>query len=332
MSLIVQTLNKLKSKGRYKPVPPGLRQQEAKTQKNRRLIVYTGIIVILSAILSIILVNSHKMLYRDTENLLALKEVKEQKKEKIEIKSSNPSANVSGNKFSESETPADVKRNVEKKNHTPAPQKVKKTVAEKKTVAVKRDKPEKNNINPTESDYAYNSYINMANRFLENGNYLKSLEYYEKAYQLKPTQKILKNIILLKITTGRKDGISAYINKLSNDRYIADVILGLINTGNTGMASELLDIFLSREPSPFLLYAKGVLLEKEGKFQHALVYYKKAYQMKPDDPYIGYAYGRILEINRQYKNAVNIYRAVIKLEHIDDRLRDVIQERIRILR
>ncbi|WP_457624366.1 tetratricopeptide repeat protein [Persephonella sp.] len=329
MSLIIQTLNRLKGRGKNKPVPPGLKGEVRKEEGGKRFFIYAGVIIILAGALSILLINRDKLLYGDRDNILSrVENTLKIARNTASTSDGRPVKNIekeNPKKTSESINPIAPEEKYTVKKEPVPPE-------TKKTVAAKKNRQEKKAENKNRKNiYLYNSYISLANSYLEKGDYRESLLYYKKAYSLEKNQKVLKNIIVLQILTGNFEDLYRYIPQLKEESYIADIAISLIDSGHLNRAEEFLSRFIGMS-SPYILYAWGILLEKQGKYQQALVYYRKAYQLNPYDQYIAYAYGRILEINGFYKKAVNIYTGMLNLEGLDKRIKEILQERIKILR
>jgi len=326
MSLIIETLGRLKGKGRDKPIPPGLKRKNAKGTGKKRFFVYFGVIVILAGILSLLIINKDKLLYGEKGNILSSTN-SSQTKEKQSLKiAQNP---VSKNSTIEKKPPIEMKSEQEVLHSLPP---VEDKIEKKEVGEIKNTRGHGfENRQKQDRLYLYNSYLNIANNYLDKGLYTQSLEYYKKAYNLKKNQKVLKNIILLQILIGNTGDLNRYISQLDKKSYIADIAIILIKSGQLKKAEKYLS-GLTGEPSPYLLYAYGILREKQGKYQQAQAYYKKAYQLNPYDQYITYAYARILEINGFSKKAADVYIRLLSLENVDTKIKRIATKRLKMLR
>ncbi|NPA58426.1 MAG: hypothetical protein GXN94_03925 [Aquificae bacterium] len=329
MSLIVQTLNRLKGSSKRKPVPPGLGSRKPERNGEQKLIIYGGIIILLVAFLSILLLNREKLLYPDRTNLLVEREaqpvVKAEKKEVAQPKTVETEEKPVLQRTEAEEKPQPVK--TVSREEKPAPK-----IQAVERPAVKKTRPENKKTENKSTEHLYTAYLHQGNTYLKSKEYGKSLYYYKKALAIKKDSNLLKNIILLKIITGDREGIEREIALLNDKNALAEVVLGLIGMGKVEEAERLAEKYLSGVDSPYVLYVKGILLEKKGLYREALPFYRQAYSLKPEDPYLGYAYGRILEIMGMEEKALAVYRQVISLEGAGEELKRIVEERIQVLR
>ncbi|SNZ02876.1 hypothetical protein SAMN06265182_0233 [Persephonella hydrogeniphila] len=323
MSLLMDTLKKMKREKKGKPVPPGLKT----TEDNRKIrYIILGFITVLLS-LSVILLYIFQDVFLYQENNLLTTSISRPNTEFTVQQKDNPTSTD--------------KIPVEKKEKEKVVQEKKITnraKIEKDLSPVKEHKEtsedkikEKSENKKVDNSYLYSTYLSLANRYLEKEQYKKSLEYYKKAFNVMPSENLLKNIIILQIYTGEEDKAIKNLNKIQDDKILSDILLSLLEKGNIEVVRSFLEKNIKNRKSGDLYYVAGILQEKEGKLKDAFYYYKKAFNLKPSDPYIGYAYARLSEILGKHSLAVRIYRYLIQLPYTDNRLREIISERIRVL-
>ncbi|WP_457643370.1 tetratricopeptide repeat protein [Persephonella sp.] len=320
MSLILETLSRLKKTGSKKSVPPGLKPKK-EDKNSRRMIILASTAVMLSAVFAFLTVYNNRLLYEENNIITPLKTEKTSPPDNLYVKNAEPEISLQKEKKT-----VQIQEIKPKKNDIPADKAKTKTKREPVQTEPEKNKQQDDRI------YLYTTYLSKANSYLDKGQLKKSLLFYEKAYSINPKEKLLKNIIVLKIMTGQVKNINRYIRKIKNDSYLADIILGIINAGHLSEAEKILKTALKSGKSPYMLYVYGILLEKKGLYKKAESVYKEAYSLEPEDPYIAYAYGRILEINGKYRNAVNVYKSILKMNSTDEKIGMVVRERLKILR
>ncbi|WP_297454176.1 tetratricopeptide repeat protein [Persephonella sp.] len=335
MSLILDTLNKMKEGGNKKPVPPSISKKKKKNNNNKkRYIILAGLIIFLSAIMTFLVIFQDRFIYENKSEFFQVSENKNIKASKSLATQNKPVNNpeiLEGKQKTEPNYEEIIKN----------PDEISKKTGTSKTNSKSQENPEKlkaKKIPKNESlnkkpnkNFLFSAYIAQANQYIDQKNYEKALIYLEKAYKLSPSEKILKNIILLKLQTGKTSDIQNYLNKIKNKEFLSEILMELIDTGNTQIVHDYLTKNLKNDKTGYLYYVAGYLYEKEGKYKEALKYYKVAYKLNKEDPYIAYAYARILELNREYAKALKIYKSINLSKITDNNLREVVAERIRLL-
>ena len=319
MSLLIDALNKIKGGKKGKPVPPGLKKN--RKNNNKSLLLLALFTAVLSAAAAALFIFQDRLLQEDG-NILS--EIKTQKlPEKIPETPVKP----------EEET-VKTEKNMKDETLSKSHQKTIKTSEEKQLE--KKPEPEIKQTQPKKkeekkpSSYLYSTYISLGNKYLERKDYQKSLYYYKKAYKINPSQKLLKNIIILQIYTGKKDTALTQLRKIKNPQHISQILTFLIQNGEIDFVRDFLDKE-KEDSSGYLSYTRGILEEKSGNTEKAFIYYRKAFEKNPYDPYIAYAYARILEIKGLPEKAVQVYKHINKISFSDNNLRKIIQERIKLL-
>ncbi len=316
MSLLIDTLSKIKGGKKGKPVPPNLKKSRKKDKKH--LVLLFSFIVVLSSAAIFLYILQDRLL-QEENNILY--EIKTQKKEIPEQKPKNI-AKVKKekiNKPQKSEFPVKILKTPEKKQ-----------VEQKSEPEIKNAQPKKSKEPKKSSSYLYSTYISLGNKYLEKQDYIKSLSYYLKAYQINPSERLLKNIIVLQIYTGEKNNALSNLKKIKNPQAISQILIFLIENGEINLVRGFLSNKLE-DKSGYLSYTKGVLEEKSGEIEKAHEYYKKAFKLNPYDPYIAYAYARILEIKGLTKKAFQVYRYINRMSISDNNLRKIVEDRIKLL-
>ncbi|WP_029522177.1 tetratricopeptide repeat protein [Persephonella sp. KM09-Lau-8] len=332
MSLILDTLNKMKEGGNKKPVPPSISKKKKKNNNNKkRYIILASLIIFLSTVMTFLVVFQDRFIYENKSEFFQIVENKANKNvqvskpivenpEILEREQKNePNYEKTIKNPDESSEKTETLKIKSKPQENPEKLKTKKIA--------KNERPNKK----ADKNFLFSTYISQANQYIDQKNYEKALIYLEKAYRLSPSEKILKNIILLKLETGRASDIQNYLNRIKNKEFLSEILIGLIDTGNTQIVHDYLTKNLKNDTSGYLYYVAGYLYEKEGKYKEALKYYKTAYKLNRKDPYIAYAYARILELNGEYTKALNVYKSINLSKITDNNLREVVAERIRLL-
>lgn len=321
MSLLMDTLKKMKRGKKSKPVPPNLKS--TKKDSKIRYIVLGSVAFLLSASLVLLYVFQDIFLYQG-DNLLVKQESVKKGNVQAEKKAVIPEKikNVSEEK---------IKHETKTEENNPPVEKHKKTFEEQKTQP--EQPPPKTEKKPSkeQNPYLYSTYISLANQYLDKHQYEKSLEYYIRAYSIQPSENLLKNIIILQIYTGKEEDAVKNLNKIRNEKFLSDILLSLIEKGKTDIVKDFLEKNIKDRNSADLHYVAGILQEKSGNTAKALFHYKKAFELNPSDPYIAYAYARILEISGKPSTAVNIYRHITELPETDNELKEIAVRRIKAL-
>ena len=319
MSLLIDALSKIKGGKKRKPVPPGLKKN--RKNNNKSLLLLALFTVILSAIAVALFIFQDRLLQEDG-NILS--EIKTQK-----LPEATPK-----NPVKPEEKTVKMEKNTKEEIYEKSHQK---TISTSKVKQLEQEpKPE---INQTQSkkeeekkpsSYMFSTYISLGNKYLEKKDYQKSLYYYKKAYQINPSQKLLKNIIILQIYTGRKETALAQLRKIKNPQHISQILTFLIQNGEVDFVRDFLDKE-KKDSSGYISYTRGILEEKLGNTEKAFIYYKKAFEENPYDPYIAYAYARILEIKDLPDKALQVYKHINKISFSDNNLRKIVKDRIKLL-
>ena len=140
----------------------------------------------------------------------------------------------------------------------------------------------------------------------------------------------MKNIIILQIYTGDKKNALLNLRKISDPRHLSQILIFLIERGEIKLVANFLKS-RSEDKSGYISYTKGILEEKLGNTEKALLYYKKAFDQNPYDPYIAYAYARMLEIKGLNEKALQVYRYINSISFSDNNLRKIVNDRIKLL-
>ncbi|WP_457641190.1 tetratricopeptide repeat protein [Persephonella sp.] len=333
MSLIVDMLKKLKTKRGNHPVPPNLKVEK---RNNKKLIILSTVVIVL-VIFGIggyyYLENmpQSNLLYSQ-ENLREQPEpdirhpVAQQKERKQEETIEDKKEDIVG----ELDIIPPVSVKTEKKELPPLDKvlaKIENTEDEKES----KDQPDTTDTMETQTPTKFSAYLSLAEKYLDEGNLEKSLEYYKKAYSINPSEDILNNILVLLVDTGNIKNINKYLQKTKNTEIISSVIIRLIDSERFYLAKDLIDKYIGSDPRGVISYTYGYYLETTGNISEAAFYYEKAYSRNPSDPYFAYSYGRILEIKGNYKKAYKIYKKILNLNCNDESLLDIVKSRLYLL-
>jgi len=317
MSLLIDTLSKIKGGKKGKPVPPNLKKDRKKDKK--KVIILFLSIVLLSVATASLYVYQDKLLQED-KNILS--EVKATNQEKPEKKPETPEKKSSSENIQQqiTETIAEPKQKITEKT-------------EKKQIKQEEHKPKpKKEEKPRKSPlYLYSTYISLGNKYLEKKDYIKSLSYYTKAYQINPSEKLLKNIIALQIYTGDKNSAINNLKKIKNPKNLSQILIFLIEKGEIDFVKDFIKKISVEDKTGYIYYTMGILEEKSGNIEKAYTNYKKAFLKNPDDPYIAYGYARILEIKGFTDKAYQVYLHINKNSNPDNNLKKIVNERIKLL-
>ena len=322
MSLLIDTLNKMKGGKKGKPVPPNLKKNKKKDSKT--VLILLTFIFVLSALTIFLYVYQEKLLQEEQNILSEIKKENQKLTEQIpEVAvKSKEDKNEINNHQNEKILAKPQQKDIQK------PEKIQETkISERK---MKRSEQEITKKSKNSSSYMYSTYISLGNQYLEKLNYTKSLFYYKKAYSINPSEKLMKNILILQIYTGEKKKALTNLKKIRDARYLSQILIFLIENGEINLVKKFLKN-KTEDRTGYLSYTKGILEEKSGNIEKAYIYYKKAFEKNPYDPYIAYAYARILEMKDLPEKAVQVYKQINKIPFSDNNLKKIVQERIKLL-
>ncbi|WP_457644355.1 tetratricopeptide repeat protein [Persephonella sp.] len=343
MSLMIQMLRKIKSKKGAKPVPPGL---EVKNSLNKRVLFLSliTIILILTGIgvfyylTSIpqqnILVNENIVL---RERSKPIQPPQTEKEENLDIQSNVPINDpIPERETSEKEELPpleavlnEIQENVEDLDANEP--EIDKDVY-KNTALISRSSAEISLREPRENRSAQiSAYITLAEKYLEEGNLSKAYTYYKKLYDLKRSEEILHNILILAVETGNIQELRKYLPEIKSEETISSIVIKLVDNEKYSLAKEVLNSYADQDKKGLIDYAKGYFYENTGNTSEAIFYYERAYSKNPSDPYIAYAYARMLEIKGAQNKAYKVYRKILNLSCENEFLLNVVRERINLL-
>ncbi len=314
MSLIIESLKKLRKPSKNKPLPPNLKPEE-KSIAAKRLLIFASVIILLSGILVVIKLFENRLLLPQQNRYVQIKTEKEENIQKTAVLHSPEK--VATKTLSETKS----SQNKEEKIPSFAPQ------IEKLQSEEKNQNHSKETGDRAQKKNRYVLYLTLANKYMKKQNYHKSLEFYQKAYSIKPEEKILTNIIILKMQLGL-EGAEKEIENIKNIRNLYKIAIFAVNSGKDGLIKNILQK-RSSDSSGTVNYLLGVIYEKEGKLKEAEKAYEKAFKQNPSNPYISYAYGRILEINEKLFLSQKIYEHTLKIiNNKNTKLRKIVIQRL----
>ncbi len=320
MSLILDTLNKMKEGKKKKPIPPSLSKRNKANNTKKKYILLFSIMILLSTVMTFLIILGDKFVYENSK-ITKIIPTNDTDKKEPSVTSYNKPENTSkeDNTFSKN-----------------LPKKIPELQTSSKVQINQNPQPNKNIQNvksykEKDKNFLYSSYLSLANKYIEEQNFKKALIFLKKAYKLYPSQKVLKNIVAIEISLGHISDLPVFIKKIKNPEFLSEILIELIEKGETSFVHDYLTKNLQNDKSGYLNYVAGYLYEKEGDYKKAEVYYQKAYELNRKDFYLGYAYARILEINGNYSKALKIYKEIKKLHITDNKLREVVAERIKLI-
>ena len=192
-------------------------------------------------------------------------------------------------------------------------------VKEKKIVKETSEKTVASNfeiITPEKREKIFNKYLLMADKFYLDGKNEKAIEYYEKALYLKNDTSVLNVLLNLYIQEGKVNQVVKTLTEsklvFQNEDVISGLIIEMIDKGYFKEANQILSKLLNEDKNGYFLYAKGYLEEKRNNIKDALYFYEKAFEKNKVDPFISYAYGKLEEKNKNYQKALQIYKNIIE--------------------
>jgi len=184
----------------------------------------------------------------------------------------------------------------------------------KQTIKTVTTKEEIQVIKKKINRFNYTKILNQAHNYKVNMNFFKSIEFYEKAYNLiKNNNSANNNLFYLYGKTNNWQKAKIRLLEFENK----DVFLYSYSRG----ALEINNIKLESDIKPYLMYDNsgytklilGYHFEMNNNLKKASYYYKKAY--KKNNIYLSFAYARFNEIIKNYKKAKFIYKYIY--ENID---------------
>jgi tetratricopeptide (TPR) repeat protein len=338
MSLIINTLNKVKKGNEKKYIPPHLVIEKEKTFfKKFRFYFLLSLFFISVGISFYFLFSAQAKIKKSTNSVLIEKSLKEESKEQpIDLEEyglvlEEPKI-IKEDKIKEKQK---VKKIVKKQSEIKQP--IVRNV-EKKQNPIAEKKPEKSFasnfeiITPEKREKIFNKYLLIADKYYLDGKNEKAIEYYEKALYLKNDPSVLNILLNLYIQEGKiKQVVKTLTNsKLSiqNEDATSALIIEMIDKGYKKEANQILSKIVVQDKNGYLLYSKGYLEEKEGNIKNALYFYQKAYKKNKIDPFISYSYGRLEERNKNYQKALQIYKNIIE-KNPEHRLSKKLKEKLK---
>ncbi len=193
---------------------------------------------------------------------------------------------------------------------------------EKKEVGVNIRQPT-NNTHKIEN---INKLILLADYYLDKGELLEAQKLYEKAFKLKKDNYVLEKLAFIYIQTGQIEKLNKLSEFIKNNQNLSKKIsIKLIKLGYLDFAKNFIRINILNIADRNLLI--GMLYEKSGNIDNALIAYEEAFKFNKQ-PIYAYSYGRILEIKGEYKKALEVYK---KAKNNNDKFYKIIKERIKFL-
>ncbi len=355
MSLIINTLNKVKKEGEKKYIPPHLVIEKEKNsfKKIRIILLFSFLFVLIGISFYLFFYNSQNLKSHSAqipEKKSAPEEIYHEPKNLIEYGLVIP------------EEDEEVKKAVKKKKIISKTEEVKITKKERKktknftetssTNYISSKTKEKNNfilkketeknipkkaisnfeiITPEKREKIFNKYLLIADKYYLNGNTEKAIEYYEKAVYLKNDISVLNVLLNLYIEEGKINQVVKILTSseviYKNEDMISGLIVGMIDKGYVKEADRILSKAVLKDKNGYFLYAKGYLEEKKNNIKDALYFYGKAFEKNKFDPFISYSYGKLEEKNKNYDKAVRIYKTIIE-KNPDHRLSKKLEKRL----
>ena len=161
------------------------------------------------------------------------------------------------------------------------------------------------------------SLVWMAEESYREGDYQKSIEYYEKAYSIEKNRDILSNLLILYIQAGNTDRVIRLLELEKNPELTYSTTIEMIDRGMYREAEKIIYRFIPYDRNGNLYYALGYLYELQNRIEKAVNNYRKAYSMNPQDQYFAYAYGRILEMTGRREEAKEIFSKLMLRDDLD---------------
>ena len=191
-----------------------------------------------------------------------------------------------------------------------------KNEAEKKeTVKQFRQAPAENTANQPEQpvkediDSKAHREASAGIKALENGNCLNAAKHLEKAFTLKKDKDILSNYTAALIICGEAEKAADTVagNILSTDgARLGDIIETAVKKGRHTDALLFFETLNIKENGR-LMNAAGLAYEAAGNMEKALISYKKAYLLEPENPFISFSRARAADLEGDYAQAVILY-------------------------
>ena len=315
MSLIINTLNKVKNEENKKYVPPHL-VIERKNQKFKSIRIFSllGILLILVAVSLYFFIFSEKKQNYSVKSVVKTENNKNLQDYGLILEENKPivkEEKLSKPKLTRAKETKKINNLPKKKNNV---KKDKKTTIEtnlKKTKATNFEI-----ITPEKREYIFNKYLLTADKYYLKGQNKKAIEFYEKALYLKSDISVLNVLLHLYIQEGKVNQVVKVLKSLKisseNEDMVSGLIIEMIDSGYKKEANQILSELINKDKTGYLLYSKGYLEEKNNNLKEALSFYQKAYEKNKKDPFISYSYGKLEEKNKNYEKALKIYKDIIE--------------------
>jgi len=194
--------------------------------------------------------------------------------------------------------------------------------AEQVEVEVAEVKPEIEKVEPvkpviSESDQQafrekirYNTSLSIASKAYMSGDYRKAADIYENALH-KGDSLAFRNLLMSKVRLGDFASLKELMVKhggLADEYIVSDVALEIASAGFGKLAIDFIgESFRLPLEKSRLFYTSGLIYEGIKSYELAEKFYKSAIRLKPADAYYTYAYGRMLDVKKRYKEAIVMY-------------------------
>ncbi|WP_457600140.1 tetratricopeptide repeat protein [Hydrogenivirga sp.] len=174
----------------------------------------------------------------------------------------------------------------------------------------------------------FTTLLYLADRSFREGNLQKSAELYEKALNLRVTDSVINNLLVIYARLGRFKRAEELLRRHPKEELVYSYLVELSNSGENELALKASERFLPFDRQGYIHFARGYIYERLGEFSAALREFAKAYEKNPGNPYFAYNYARLLEVSGDYRKAYEVYSR-LNTSKLEPNLRSIVLQRLR---
>ena len=350
MSLVIKSLNKLKSSKNAQGVPPSL--TGAKRRRTKKILYFLTAAVFVAG--GVVIAASVYMLGKQAEiskearkadpapvitaRVADIEEEKPAEPFKTPAELKSPDRRVQDRPASLPKTRGET-QNIAKNSDAfmqetvPAEDETSAKAQEKKPANTETAEKEqyKNDIEKymrtaDKETIAVNRLIYTAEEQAEQGDFASAAETYGRLYKKTNDKAALHNQAVYLAKAGLASEAAELVETSELTRQaLAAAAIEAARSGKTDTAVSVLSTV--ENPNGELLSAYGHVYELSGNLEKAEEYHRKAYTAEPLDAYFAYGYARILDVREKYAEALKIYKIVLELEAEKD-LKSAVEKRV----
>ncbi len=334
MSLLMEVLNKLKGGKKRASVHPFFLKgkDNLSGSSNKRVVILTGL-----ALFTLLISYIAYYLLAEEENLIIKGQYTRQytpgqtttakvKEETVKPKFKESSTNMPQG------SGVEVQQEVKKDGTQPQKGKVP-VEAETKLSGLPPPppKPEQLPLPERKQKPTFDDLVLEADTAFREGKLLRSIKLYEKALSVKQDNTVINNLVVLYTRVGEPEKAENLVRKYPEGKIIYSYVVELVRIGRTPQAFKIAEEMVKFDNTGFVSFSLGYIHESTGNFAAAGEFYRKAFEISPENYYFAFNYARILEANGKFYEARRIYQQLADLSLENDDIRNKVKERLRSL-